>query len=464
MSTMATVAGAARQELGASFGGELIGPDDPGYDEARAVYNAMIDRRPALVVRAADAGDVMATVDYARENQLDLAVRGGSHSVPGFGTCDDGVVIDLGRMRGVRVDAAKRTARAEGGATWGDFNHATHAFGLATTGGIISTTGIGGLTLGGGIGHLARGFGLSIDSLISADVVTADGRLVVASETENEDLFWALRGGGWDLGVVTSFEYRAQRIDPDVFFLFVAYPLDEAEGILAALNGFMATAPDGANPIAVLWTFPTHGDAYPPEVHGKQFIAIVGPYIGTAEEGERVCQPLRELGAPLLDGSGAIPYLAVQHSFDGEYPVGRRYYWKSVYLPGLPDEVIQILTAHGRQRPSPLSSIDVWPLGGAMARVPVDATPIAQRDAAYLIGIEANWDDPADDEANRGWARDVAAALAPYSTGASYLNFEDVIEAGTARATHGPNYDRLVATKRRYDPENRFRSRRSLVS
>jgi FAD/FMN-containing dehydrogenase len=383
--------------------------------------------------------------------------------VAGGAVLDGGLVIDLSAMRSVRVDPAAGTVRAEGGALIADVDREGSAYGLFAPLGLYSLTGIGGFTLAGGLGWMRRTAGMACDNLISADVVTADGRPLTASATRHEDLFWALRGGGWDLGVVTSFEYRARPIEPLVFFLFVAYPLDEAERVLAALDAYMVTAPDGANPIAVLWTFPSHGDAYPAEVHGRPFIALVGPYIGTADEGERAYRPLRELGVPLLDGSGAIAYLAVQHAFDGEYPVGRRYHWKSVYLPALPDEVIAILAAHGRSRPSALSSLDVWPLGGAMARVPIDATPIAQRDAAYLIGIEANWDDAADDEANRSWARDVATALAPYSTGSSYLNFEDVIEAGTARATHGPNYDRLVAIKRRYDPENRFRSRRGLV-
>ena len=266
--------------------GEIITPDDEQYDEARKVYNAMIDRRPALVVRAADAGDVMAAVDYARENGLDLAVRGGSHSVPGFGTCDDGVVIDLGRMRGVRVDAAKRTARAEGGATWGDFNHATHAFGLATTGGIISTTGIGGLTLGGGIGHLARGFGLSIDNLVSADVVTADGRLLVASETENEDLFWALRGGGGNYGVVTSFEYALHPLE-QVYGGPMFFELSEAETMLQFYRDFIASAPEQLGAFPAFQIAPPlpfipedrHGDTLLP--HGGR----VGGAAGRRREG-----------------------------------------------------------------------------------------------------------------------------------------------------------------------------------
>ena len=453
-----------RDQLAAALRGRLLLPGEADFDTARRVWNGTVDRMPAAIVVCQGVADVIDAVRFAEREGLGVSIRGGGHHVAGGAVLDGGLVIDLSTMRSVRVDPDAGTVRAEGGALIADLDREGSAFGLFAPLGLYSLTGVGGFTLAGGLGWMRRSAGMACDNLVSADVVTADGRLLTASPTQHEDLFWALRGGGWDLGVVTSFEYRAQRIDPEVFFLFVTYPLDEAERILATLNGFMATAPDGANPVAVVWTFPTHGDAYPPEVQGKQFIAIVGPYIGTAEEGERVYRPLRELGAPLLDGSGAIPYLAVQHSFDGEYPVGRRYYWKSVYLPELPDEVIQILAAHGRQRPSALSSLDVWPLGGAMARVPIDATPIAQRDAAYLIGIEANWDDPADDETNRGWARDVAAALTPFSTGASYLNFEDVIEAGTARATHGPNYDRLVATKRRYDPENRFRSRRSLVS
>ena len=274
----------------------------------------------------------------------------------------------------------------------GDLDREGSAFGLYAPLGVYSGTGIGGITLGGGLGWMRRMAGMSCDNLLSADVVTADGQLVTASADHHPDLFWALRGGGWDMGVVTSFEYRAQRVDPEVFFLFVTYPIEDADRVLEAFDAYMRTAPDEANVLSVIWTFPDHGDAYPAEVHGKPFVALVGPYMGTATEGEQAYQPLRELGTPLLDGSGPTPFVTVQHAFDGEYPVGRRYYWKSVYLSALPPEAIGTLTSLARRRPSQLSSIDVWPLGGALARVPVDATPISQRNATHLIGIEANWE------------------------------------------------------------------------
>ena len=330
--------------------GEIITPDDEQYDEARKVYNAMIDRRPRVVVRAADVGDVMAAVDYARENQLDLAVRGGSHSVPGFGTCDDGVVIDLGRMRGVRVDAAKRTARAEGGATWGDFNHATHAFGLATTGGIISTTGIGGLTLGGGIGHTARGFGLSIDNLISADVVTADGRLLVASEQENEDLFWALRGGGGNFGVVTSFEYKLHPLE-EVYGGPIFFELDQAETVLRFYRDFIATAPEQ------LGAFPAFQVApplpfIPEDRHGDTFIIIVAAWAGPLDEGEKALKPIREVAPIVAEFVGPMPYPALNSAFDALVPAGLQHYWKASFVNELSDDIIAAHVQHGPKIPT----------------------------------------------------------------------------------------------------------------
>jgi FAD/FMN-containing dehydrogenase len=451
------------EHLSGSLRGQLLLPSDPEFDTARRVWNGTIDRHPAAIVRCRGVADVIDALGFAAAEDLGVSIRGGGHHVAGGAILDDALVIDLSLMRSVRVDPTAGTIRAEGGAWIGDLDREGAPFGLFAPLGVYSETGIGGITLAGGLGWMRRVAGMSCDNLVSADIVTADGRLLTASPTSHEDLFWAIRGGGWDMGVVTSFEYRAQRVDDEVFFLFVTYPLEDADRVLEGLDAFMRTAPDAANVLAVLWTFPDHGDAYPHEVHGKQFVGLVGPYIGTAAEGERVYRPLRELGTPLLDGSGPSSFLTVQHAFDGEYPIGRRYHWKSVYLEDLPPEAIGLLSDLGRRRPSQLSSIDVWPLGGALARVPVDATPISQRGAGYLIGIEANWDDPTQDDTNRAWAREVAAALAPFSTGASYLNFEDLAETGAARASHGPNFERLVDIKRRYDPDGRFRSRRGTV-
>ena len=432
--------------------GEIITPGDEQYDEARKVYNAMIDRRPRVVVRAADAGDVMAAVDYARENQLDLAVRGGSHSVPGFGTCDDGVVIDLGRMRGVRVDAAKRTARAEGGATWGDFNHATNAFGLATTGGIISTTGIGGLTLGGGIGHTARGFGLSIDNLISADVVTADGRFLAASERENEDLFWALRGGGGNFGVVTSFEYKLHPL-AEVYGGPIFFELDQAETVLRFYRDFIATAPEQ------LGAFPAFQVApplpfIPEDRHGDTFIIIVAAWAGPLDEGEKALKPIREVAPVVAEFVGPMPYPALNSAFDALVPAGLQHYWKASFVNELSDDIIAAHLEHGPKIPTMNCALHIYPIDGAVHRVASDATAFAYRDANFATVIAGMWPDPADNEANIAWVRDYYAATAPHSEKGGYVNFLSGDDQDKIRANYRGNYDRLVDLKRKYDPAN----------
>jgi FAD/FMN-containing dehydrogenase len=433
--------------------GEIITPDDAQYEEARHVYNAMIDRRPALVVRAADAGDVMAAVDYARENELELAVRGGGHSVPGFGTCDDGVVIDLGRMRGVRVDAAKSTARAEGGATWGDFNHATHAFGLATTGGIISTTGIGGLTLGGGIGHTARGFGLSIDNLIAADVVTADGRLVVASETENEDLFWGLRGGGGNFGVATSLEYRMHPLD-QVYGGPMFFELGEAETILRFYRDFIASAPEQ------LGAFPAFQIApplpfIPADRVGDTFIIVVAAWAGPLAEGEKALKPFHDVAPVVAEFVGPMPYPALNAAFDGLVPPGLQHYWKANFGE-LNDGAIGAHLEFGPRIPTMNSAVHIYPINGAVHRVASDATAFAYRDTGFATVLAGMWPDPADNEANTAWVRDYYAALAPNSEQGAYVNFLSGDDQSKVRANYGGNYDRLVALKRKYDPGNLF--------
>jgi hypothetical protein len=326
--------------------------------------------------------------------------------------------------------------------------------------GLFSETGIAGLTLAGGYGWQSRLRGLTCDNLIAAEVVTADGRLLKASAVENPDLFWALRGGGQNLGVVTSFEYQAHPMPPELFFLFVTYPLAEAKQVLTAVREYSQTAPREAGIIAVIWTFPA-SEPYPEEVWDQQFVAIVGPYIGDAAEGQRVLQPLRELGAPLFDISGPMPFGDIQHLFDEEYPKGRRYYWRSTYLKELGDGALAKLVDLGSRRASPLTSLDVW-IGAdtAVADVGIDATPIAHRDAPFMIGIESNWEDPANDAANIAWAREVFTTLAPHSTGGSYLNFEDPSDQSRVAAVYGPNYQRLMEIKRKYDPDNLFGPRR----
>ncbi|MGW0561404.1 FAD-binding oxidoreductase [Streptomyces sp. NPDC003016] len=434
--------------------GPVVTPEDEGYDEARTVYNAMIDKRPAAVVRCAGAGDVMAAVDFARENGLDLAVRGGGHSVPGFGTCDGGVVADLSRMRGVRVDPVRRTARAEGGATWGDFNAAAHAFGLATTGGIISTTGVGGLTLGGGIGHLARGLGLSCDNLVSADVVTADGRLLVVSEEEHDDLFWALRGGGGNFGAVTSFEFRLAPVG-DIYGGPILYELEDAATVLRGFRELIAEAPEE------LGVFPAFQIApplpfIPRDRHGDTFILLVTCWAGPLDEGQRALQPFHDLAPVVAEHVGPMPYPALNSAFDALVPPGLQHYWKANFVTELSDAAIEAHLEHGPRVPAVNSTVHIYPVNGACHRVAPDETAFAYRDASFATVVAGMWPDPADNEANTAWVRDYYRATAPHSEEGGYVNFMAGDDQDRIRANYRGNYDRLVEVKRAYDPGNLF--------
>ncbi len=434
--------------------GEVITPRDEGYEKARKVYNAMIDRRPRVVVRCANAGDVMAAVEFARENQLDLAVRGGGHSVPGFGTCDDGVVLDLSGLRSVRVDPRSRTARAEGGATWGDFNHATHAFGLATTGGIISTTGVAGLTLGGGIGYLARGFGLSCDNLVSADVVTADGRFLIASDRENDDLFWAIRGGGGNFGVVTSFEFRLHPVK-DIYGGPIFYELDDAGTILRFFRDFIADAPEE------LGGFPAFQIAPPlpfiPEKrHGDTFCVIVACWAGPLDKGEAAMKPFRAVAPVVAEFVGPMPYPALNSAFDALVPPGLQHYWKANFVTELTDAAIEAHLKHGPKVPVVNSTVHIYPINGACHRVAPDTTAFAYRDANLATVIAGMWPNPADNKANIEWVRDYYQATAPYSEEGGYINFMAEDDQDRIKANYKGNYERLVKVKKRYDPGNLF--------
>lgn len=434
--------------------GEVVTPDDDAYDEARKVYNAMIDRRPAAVVHCANAGDVMAAVDFARENGLDLAVRGGGHSVPGFGTCDGGVVADLSAMRGVRVDPGRRTARAEGGATWGDFNAATHAFGLATTGGIVSTTGVGGLTLGGGIGYLSRGLGLSCDNLVSADVVTADGRLVVASEEENDDLFWALRGGGGNFGAVTSFEFRLSPVK-DIYGGPMFFELDDAATVLRSFADYIADAPEE------LGAFPAFQLApplpfIPEDRHGDPFVLIVSCWSGPLDQGERALRAFHEFAPVVAEHVGPMPYPALNSAFDALVPPGLQHYWKANFVTELSDAAIAAHLEHGPRLPVVNSTCHIYPINGACHRVAPEATAFAYRDASFATVIAGMWPDPADNEANTAWVRDYYEATAPHSEEGGYVNFMADDDQDRIRANYKSNYDRLVEVKRKYDAGNLF--------
>jgi FAD/FMN-containing dehydrogenase len=441
-------------ELREQVRGVVITPDDDGYEQARRVYNAMIERRPALVVRCANAGDVMSAVRFAGEHDLDLAVRGGGHSVPGFGTCDGGVVIDLSGMRGVRVDPVNRTARAEGGATWGDFNAATHAFGLATTGGIVSTTGVSGLTLGGGIGYLSRACGLSCDNLVSADVVTADGRFLVASEQEHPDLFWALRGGGGNFGVVTSFEFRLHPIK-DIYGGPIFFELRDGGDVLRFYREFIADAPEE------LGAFPAFQIApplpfIPEDRHGDTFIGIVACWAGPLEQGERVVEPIRQVAPVVAEFVGPMPYPALNSAFDELVPPGLQHYWKANFVTELSDEIIEAHLAHGPKVPAVSSTMHIYPINGACHRVAPDATAFAYRDANFATVIAGMWPDPTDNDANTDWVRSYYDATAPYSEEGGYINFMGGDDQDRIRANYRGNYERLVAVKREYDPGNLF--------
>ncbi|MDI2032111.1 FAD-binding oxidoreductase [Saccharopolyspora sp. TS4A08] len=441
--------------------GPVITSADPGYDQARAVYNAMIDLHPQAVVRCANVGDVAAVADFARDNAVDLAVRGGGHSVPGFGTCEGGVVADLSGMRGVRVDAERRTARAEGGATWGDFNAATHAYGLATTGGIISTTGIGGLTLGGGIGYLARGLGLSCDNLVSADVVLASGEIVVADELRNPDLLWALRGGGGNFGAVTSFEYRLSPVS-EIYGGPIFFDLEHAAQVLRGFRDLIAEAPEQ------LGAFPAFQIApplpfIPEQRHGVAHIAVVTCWSGPAEDGPAAVAPLRDLAPVVAEHVGPMPYPALNSAFDALVPPGLQHYWKANFATELTDDMIAAHVQHGPRVPVVNSTVHIYPIDGACHRVAADETAFAYRDANFATVIAGMWPDPADNEANIEWVRDYYAATAPHSEEGGYVNFMAADDQGRVKANYRQNYDRLAEIKRRYDPDNLFHLNQNIV-
>ncbi len=435
--------------------GQIVTKDEGDYETARKVYNGMIDRRPLAVVRAAGVADVMATVDFARENDLALSIRGGAHSVPGFGTNDGGIVIDLGRMKGIRVDAAARTARAEGGCTWGDFFHATYPFGLAAPGGIVSTTGVGGLTLGGGIGYLTRGHGLSIDNLISADVVTADGSFVVASEKQNADLFWALRGGGGNYGVVTSFEYALHPVK-DVFVGLVFYELSAARQVLEFYREYIAKAPEQMGAFFAYQIAPPL-PFIPENRHGQTFALIVACWTGALEEGEKQLEPIRKAGPVAAELVTPMPFPALNSAFDGLLPSGLQHYWKASFASELTGGAIAAHLEHGPRIPVVNSAMHIYPINGAANRVPSDATAFAYRDARFATVIAGMWPDPADNAKNTKWVREYYAALQPHSSAGGYVNFMADDDQGRIRDNYKGNYDRLVAIKRKYDAGNVFR-------
>jgi hypothetical protein len=448
------------QELGDNLHGDLIRPGDPDYDEARAVWNGMIDRYPRLIVRPVTVEDVVAAVNLARENNILLAVRGGGHNVAGHGTVDGGLVIDLSLMKDVLVDPESRIARAGGGATIGDLDRATQQYGLATPMGVVTATGIAGLTLGGGLGWLRNKYGLSADNLISAQVVTADGRIITASQEENDDLLWGLRGGGGNFGIVTEFEYRLYPVGPDVAFTFVLHDSegDNMKKAIQFYRDYATTVPDEVSSLIASGIVPPHPEVFPEYIHGRPFVLFGAMYAGPAEEGERLMWPLRDFGQPLIDFSGVMPYLEAQQVFDADYPNGMRYYWKSLNLTHLEDEVIDRFVKHARLQPSVFSTVDLWHIGGAVTRVSPEESAFNGRQAAFLLNPEANWENPADDEANITWVREFINDMREFSDGSRYLNFPGFQEEGDEmmRKAFGPQYARLTALKKTYDPTNLF--------
>ena len=422
--------------------GDVITSTSPEYDDARRVHNGMIDRRPVAVVRAADVADVRATVTAAREAGLDLAVRAGGHSAPGFGTVDDGLVLDLRPMKSVRVDPERRLARVDGGCTWGDLDHATATFGLATTGGIISTTGVAGLTLGGGIGYLARAHGLSCDNLRAADVVLADGSLVTADSEEHPDLYWALRGGGGNFGVVTSMEFDLHEV-ATVYGGPMFFELDDAEALLRTYRDWLAAAPRAQGGFPAFQIAPPL-PFIPAERHGEPLFLLVTCFNGPPEEGARLLQAFRDVAEPVAEHVGAMPYAALNSAFDGLYPKGLQHYWKAAYLPELTDDVIAVHLSHGPTVPALSSTMHIYPVDGAVHDVPADATAFGHRDVRFAPVVAGMWPDAVDNAANIRWVRDYHAALAPHSEAGGYVNFVSEDDQSRVRANYGRNYDRLV--------------------
>jgi FAD/FMN-containing dehydrogenase len=438
-----------------SLRGTLLTSDSSGYDDARTVWNAMIDKRPALIARCAGAADVMQSVKFAAKHKLRVAIRGAGHNIAGRQICDDGLLIDLSQMRTVHVDPSAKVARVEPGATLGDLDHETQAFGLATPVGINSTTGIAGLTLGGGFGWLSRKYGLTIDSLRSADVVTADGRMLRASATENQDLFWGVRGGGGNLGIVTSFEFDLHPVGPEVLSGLVVYPSKAAREVMEHYRKVTADMPDELT----VWTIFRKAPPLPflpPEVHGTDVLILAAFYSGDMEDGEKALKSLREFGEPIADVISPHPYAGWNQAFDGLLTPGLRNYWKSHNFAALSDGLLDVVFDFAARLPSDASEIFFGQLGGATARVASDATAYPHRDAAFVMNVHTRWEDKAQDEACVKWARELFEATAEHATGGVYVNFIPDDE-DRVRAAYGGNYDRLSELKKKYDPSNMFR-------
>jgi len=446
----------AIESLKGKLKGQIVLPTDSSYDEVRQIWNAMIDRRPALIVRCADAGDVPHAIVFARAHGLELSIRGGGHNIAGNALCDHGLTIDFSTLRQVRVDAQRQRAYVEPGATLADFDAAAQAHGLATPVGINSTTGIAGLTLGGGFGWLTRKYGLTVDNLVSVEAVTADGKRLRASESENADLFWALRGGGGNFAVVTQFEFRLHRVGPEILAGLIVFPFAQAQQVLRQYREFVACAPEELNVWAVLRKAPPL-PFLPADVHGKEVVVLVPFYLGEAAYGRKLIEPLRGFGTPHGEHVGVQPYAQWQKAFDPLLTPGARNYWKSHNFRELSEGALDSMIEFAGQLPSPQCEIFIGLIAGAANRVPAEAMAYRNRDAKFVLNVHGRWETQVDDERCMAWARAFFHATAPYASAGAYVNFMTEEESGRVAAAYGANYDRLARIKTQYDPDNLFR-------
>jgi hypothetical protein len=440
-------------------------PGSADYEEARRVFNKMIDKKPALIVRCGGVADVLRAVRFARDHDLLVAVSGGGHNAAGFATCDGGIVIDLSPMRAVRVDVDNRLVRVEGGATWGDVDRETEPFGLVAVGGIVSTTGVAGLTLGGGQGWFRRTFGMTCDNLVSADVVTADGRLLNVCAAAHPDLLWALKGGGGNFGIVTSFEFRLHQLGPMVAFAGPVYAMDKARTILRRFADFASSAPDEVNVMVVLWTIPA-GSVFPQHLHGREVLIIGGTYAGPPERGHEILRPLREFDEPVFDMSRTLPYRALQQLYDPFFRKGELlHYWKAIYLDRFTDNTIEAIVGGCAVRSSPRSLLAIWALGGAMGRVGSNDTPVGNRSAPLLLEVIGSWSEAVHTEQNIVWVRHVFETMHSFSSGKVNANFSGAGEDNErfVRAAYSDHYQRLAKVKQAYDPTNMFRLNQNIT-
>lgn len=446
------------EDLQTTFRGRIIQKSDADYNEARQVWNGYIDKHPELIAQCTGTADVIDAVNFARKNDIEVSVRGGGHNVAGSALCDGGMVIDLSKMRGIHVDASRKTARVQGGATWGDLDRETQVFGLAAPGGVVSTTGVAGLTLGGGLGWLRKKYGLSCDNLRSVDIVTAAGELLTASQNENQELFWALKGGGGNYGIVTSFEFNLHEVGPTVMMCAVMYPIKIAEKVLSTWKDYMMSSPDEISSQALFWAIPDIED-FPEEARGRHVVIISAMYAGDPDEGEEAFQELRNIDTPLVDLSGKIPFTVAQSMFDPFFPEHERYYYfKSQDLASLNQETRAALIEGAKNRPVPSMLFAIWHYGGEMNRIGSNDTAFGSRDTTFLFSVDAIWDDPGDSEKVISWSREFLDNMKRFSSEGMYVNFSGFGEEGEdlVQAAYGDNYDRLQKIKAKYDPENFF--------